>query len=270
MPALYGPPQKALVRAVPDSFAKALHSDQGARLDPERARAQTAAYARALEAIGIEVQSLPADEACPDCCFIEDTAVIVAADQAYLTRPGAPSRLAEVGPVGKALADLELWTDWDHACKTRLDGGDVLRLGDCLMIGLSDRSTANGADDLARFAAKQGLSARRMPVSGALHLKSLATLAAPDLAVVLAGSGLEDSFAPHGMRVLITDEPQGANVLALGKTVLVSAAAPETARRLAAEPGLAVLSLDLSELHKADGALTCLSLRIPAPGQWCC
>jgi dimethylargininase len=54
-------------------------------------------------------------------------------------------------------------------------------------------------------------------------------------------------------------EPYAANTLTIGATTLVSAAFPRTQRRLAAA-GLSTRALDVSELQKAESALTCMSL----------
>jgi len=59
-----------------------------APVDMELARAQHAAYAGALAASRWTVRQVPAAEDCPDSVFIED-AVVVCADLAVLTRPGA-------------------------------------------------------------------------------------------------------------------------------------------------------------------------------------
>lgn len=260
-------PARALVRGAPESYARCLRRER-VDVDPARARAQVEEYARVLAAHGVAVDALATDEACPDACFVEDTAVVLDASLALLTRPGAPSRRAEVPPVAAALRALvtrQLAMDDPTAT---LDGGDVLRVGDTFLIGLSERTNQAGADALARAARPLGLTAKAVPVGAGLHLKSVMTLAAPDLAVVTPEVE-QDALRALGVRCLLVDEPEGANVLALGRVVLVSSAAPRTAARLAREPGLDVRMIDVSELHKGDGALTCLSLRVPPPGAWC-
>jgi dimethylargininase len=99
-------------------------------------------------------------------------------------------------------------------------------------------------------------------VPGALHLKTAVT-ALPDGTLVADPSRVD--LSAFGDRTLIevdADEPDGANVLALGGVVLISAAAPRTARRVAAA-GHAVRLVDISELHRAEAGLTCLSIIDP-------
>jgi dimethylargininase len=64
-----------------------------------------------------------------------------------------------------------------------------------------------------------------------------------------------------GLRVVAVDEqePYAANTLTIGGTTLISAAYPRTRQRVEAA-GVRTQALDVSELHKAEGALTCMSL----------
>lgn len=261
-------PELVIARHVAASYADCLRTDQNARIDVAAARAQHAGYLAALGELGVAVEVLAADEACPDSCFVEDTAVVLGA-HALATRPGAPSRRAEVAAVAGALAQHRVV----HAMEApaTLDGGDVLRAGDHLFVGISTRTNREGVEALARVAALEHLTVVPIEVRGGLHLKSACTLAGPALVVydatVIDAAALS-TFRAAGLEGLEADEAVGANVLVLGGAVLVSTAAPRTAARLAAR-GLDVRTVDVGELHKGDGALTCLSLRIAGAGSWC-
>lgn len=265
----FAAPARALVRGVPASYAQCLRRER-VDVDPARARAQVQDYARVLRSCGVIVDALATDEACPDACFVEDTAVVLDASLALITRPGAPSRRPEVPPVATALRTaVTRQVGMDDDPVATLDGGDVLRVGDTFLVGLSERTNQAGADALARAARTVGLDVRAVPIGEGLHLKSVVTLVAQDRAVILAGAPGQHALRALGVRCIEVDELAGANVLALGDVVLVSSAAPDTAARLRREPGLDVRMIDVSELHKGDGALTCLSLRVPPPGAWC-
>jgi dimethylargininase len=260
-------PERALVRAISSRYADCLRSEVTSHIDVPLALAQHAAYVDAIRATGTLVETVPGDDNSPDACFIEDTAVITGR-HALATRPGAESRRAEVAPVAKALAaHLEMHS---MAGPATLDGGDVLRIGSALFVGMSSRSNLPGAAVLARVAALDGMTVTPIAVRGGLHLKSSCSLASGSLllydATLFSDSDLALLKMP-GIELLATNEPAGANVLALGETVLVSAAAPQTAAALRAR-GLEVRVLDISEIHKGDGALTCLSLRVPRGQAW--
>ncbi len=263
-------PAKAFYRPVSSSYASCLRTDAAASIDVELARRQHAAYAEALGNAGVELTALPAADELPDACFVEDTAVIFG-DEAVLTIPGAASRQAETPEVAHALScHLRV-----HAMTgaARLDGGDVLRVGQTLFVGLSGRTNEAGAAFLAGVAGAFGLETCYIPVpvSAALHLKSACSLidnATVIVAAALAPAALFRALAARGIKILETPEVHGANVLPLGPRIVVSAAAPKTAQLLRSH-GLQVVAVDVGEIHKGDGALTCLSLRIPRPGTYC-
>jgi dimethylargininase len=260
-------PRKVVVRPVSAGYARCVRVDASVAIDVGRARAQHEAYVAAVRELGVAVGVVPTDEACPDSCFIEDTAVVTGA-HALATCPGAASRRAEVGPVAEALAG-EVVVHRMEAPAT-LDGGDVLRVGARLFVGLSSRTNEAGAEALAHVAARDGLEVVRMRVRDGLHLKSACSLASAELVVYDARVLTDEDVAvlrESGIRALAAPEPAGANVLALGHAVLASAAAPRTVELLRAE-GLDVRVVDVGEMHKGDGALTCLSLRIPGAGAW--
>src|SRR5262245_27318618 len=131
---------RALTRSIPASFSQALAAvPPDPPIDVALARVQHQAYGAALAACGVAIETLAADEACPDCCFIEDAAVVVG-DRVLITRPGASTRRAETGAVAAALAH---WLEViEMKPPATLDGGDCMRVGDTLYVGRSARSNA--------------------------------------------------------------------------------------------------------------------------------
>ena len=252
-----------LVRAVPASFSAALCTDN-VELNVAMARRQHAGYVAALKASGCQVLEVPADDAFPDCCFIEDTAVVLG-ETAVLTRPGAASRQGEVDGVAEVLGKHRELVRM--RAPAALDGGDVLRIGMHLFIGISERTNKDGALFLAAAARREGIESTLLDVPEGLHLKSFVTLAATG--TLVHDERLEvEAFEAAGFRCLVAPEPVGANVLAVGVSVLVSEDAVRTADMLEQRVGLRVRRVHVSEFHKADGALTCLSLRLAGPGGW--
>lgn len=257
----------ALLRAVSPGWAGALRAVDDGPLDFAAAARQHADYARALVQAGVAVTVLPADPRQPDCCFIEDTAVVVG-HHALATRPGAAARRGEVWPVVDALVSVGCIVHRMGPPAT-LEGGDVLRVGDVLYVGLSQRTNRAGVEALAAVAALEGLAVKPVELGDAMHLKGVVTLADADTAVVDADAIDPARVAAWGLSVIEAAEPVGANVLALGRgQVLVPAEAPATAERLRRR-GFGVRTVEGAALHRADGRLTCLSLRLPRPGGWC-
>jgi dimethylargininase len=243
---------RALVRSVPSTYQQCLRS-RPVEIDVELARLEHAGYVAALERAGLEVTVLPALDSAPDSVFVEDAAVVLD-ETVVITRPGAASRQGEGASlvphfVGRA---VELMT-----APATLDGGDVLRVGQYLFVGLSSRTNIAGFEMLAAAAAREGIEAVQISVAAGLHLKS-------------ACSRLGNSVIGHFDRlprepflereILLIEAPDemGANVLELGSAVLVSSAAPKTA----ALAGARAIVVDVGEFHKGDGALTCLSILV--------
>lgn len=251
--------KRALVREVSAGFASAIVREARPEpVDVELAGAQHGRYVAALVAAGLEVTRLPSDPALPDCCFVEDMA-IVAGDHAVLTRCAAPSRQPEQPAVAAALArHLELLT-LPEGC--HVDGGDVLRLGRMFFVGMTDRTTRAGFEAFAAAVGGVGFDARAVAVEGALHLKCHATALAEDRVAVTRGflpGALFDGIAD--VVWLPPEEAYAANVLPLGNgKVLIAAGYPRT-REALTTAGFDPLPLETTEFAAADGSLTCLSI----------
>ena len=142
--------KRALVRSIPSSFTKALARYFGTGpTDVDLARSQQQAYVDALEANGVTVHRLEADENHPDCMFVEDQAVVVDGHM-LLPTPGHPSRVAEQPPIADFLMEaLEGVQTCTMGGEARMDGGDIIRLGDLFFVGRSSRTNDLGIASLA-------------------------------------------------------------------------------------------------------------------------
>jgi dimethylargininase len=140
-----------------------------------------------------------------------------------------------------------------------LDGGDVLRVGRTLYAGLSGRSNPAGIAQLAALAAPHGYQVRSLEVQDCLHLKSAVTQVGPGALLINRQWVAAASFDGLSLIDVAPEEPLGGNALLLGRTVVHPAACARTRRRLEAH-GYTVRTVELSELEKAEGAVTCCSL----------
>ncbi|HLK48929.1 MAG TPA: arginine deiminase family protein [Bryobacteraceae bacterium] len=225
-------------------------------IDVELARRQHGEYEECLRALGAQVISLPAEPGLPDCMFVEDPAVVVE-EVAVMTRMGAASRRKEAESLAAVLARFRR-LDWLRAPAT-LEGGDVLRMGATLFVGLSARTNQAGIGQLAEIVGPFGYIARGVPVRGCLHLKS--ACCAVGERRILANRAWIDTAEFDGYEIvdIPAEEPGAANVLTIGDTALVPSAHPLTARLLE-RLGWRVKQLDISELMKAEAGLTCSSI----------
>ena len=225
-------------------------------IDIAKAVRQHEEYEAILSEFRLQVISLPAEPDLPDSMFVEDTAVVVD-EIAVMTRMGAESRRDEVGSVAEALSAFRPLR-WLREPAT-LEGGDVMRAGSTLFVGLSTRTNSAGVSQLESELGPYGYSVRPLEVRGCLHLKSACCYLGDG--TILANPGWIDAVALREFEILpvAPDEPWAANVLRVGGTILIASSSPGTARVLE-KAGYRVRTLDISELMKAEAGLTCSSL----------
>jgi dimethylargininase len=249
----------AVTRPVPESLARCeLTHLARVPIDVDVAGAQHARYEEALRALGCTVRHVRAAHDLPDSVFVEDVAIVLD-ELAVITRPGAEPRRSECEAVAAVVSEYRPLR-WIEAPGT-LDGGDVLRLGRALYVGLSTRTNEDGARQLARHAAPFGYSVECVRTTGCLHLKSAAT--AVDSDRVLCNRKWIDPRVFRDVDLLEVDpaEPHAANVLRLGHAIVCAASHERTAASLRAR-GYDVCTVDMSELAKAEAGVTCCSLII--------
>ncbi len=225
-------------------------------IDLARAQQQHQAYEVLLAKLGARVISLPPEPDLPDSMFVEDPAIVLDEIAIILPlgtesrRPEAPSLARELSKYRK-LAYVQL--------PGTLEGGDVLRIGRKLFVGLTKRSNAEGIRQLAEIVKPHGYEVISVPVTGCLHLKSAVTYIAED--TLLANRNWFETAPFDGYDWIDVDpsEPHAANALALGGTIILPASFPRTRGRIGSLDHR-VTPLDISELQKAEAGLTCSSL----------
>ena len=247
----------AITREISPRFAECeLTHIERTPIDLELARRQHRAYVRMLRELGCDVTELPAEADLPDSVFVEDTAFILP-EVAVITRPGADSRKPETDSIVRALTPLIRMVCIQEPAT--VDGGDVLVLGKRIFIGLSTRSNQEAVDQLNDRLAKYGYSVTGIRLHDCLHLKS--AVSRVDEKTLLINKNWADPSYFEGFDLIGVDpsEPQAANCLPIGRSIIFPSAFPKTAARLEAR-GYQVMMLDVSELAKAEGAVTCCSL----------
>ena len=229
--------------------------------DVGRAREQHAVYVQTLRTAGVNVTVLSEDSELPDSCFVEDP-VILLDELAVLCRPGCASRRPEVDLIKPFVAAVRRV----HRIVEpgTLEGGDVLRLEKRFFVGLSKRTNPEGIRQLENIVGPYGYSVAAVNLHGCLHLKSAISSPVPGLLLVNPAWVDLSPFRDYESIPLPLEEPWGANVLAVNGTTLVAQSAPRTAALLR-DRGLGVISLDVSELQKAEAGLTCMSVLFRSP-----
>lgn len=228
-------------------------------IDLELARAQHREYVQLLKVLGCTVIELPAESDFPDSVFVEDTAVILP-ELAVITRPGADSRKPETESILQALMPLIKCVRLQ--APATLDGGDVLVLEKQIFIGLSTRSNQAAIDQLHEMLDTYGYSVTGVQMHDCLHLKS--AVSQVDDKTILINPNWVDTHHFTDFHCIEVDpsEPFAANCLPIRDFVIFPTAFPITHQKLE-KAGFKVVTVDVSELAKAEGAVTCCSLVLP-------
>src|SRR6267378_3074403 len=106
-------------------------------IDLTKAREQHHAYEKLLGKLGARVISLPAEPGLPDSMFVEDPAIVL--DELAVILPlGTVTRRREAPSLAQALAKFRK-LEYVSLPGT-LEGGDILRIGRKLFVGLTRRA----------------------------------------------------------------------------------------------------------------------------------
>jgi dimethylargininase len=251
----------AIVRVPGPDFAQGLTTVNLGIPDYQNALRQHGSYCEALRACGLSVTVLDTDPYHPDSTFVEDTAVLTERG-GILSRPGAKSREGEVASMGVA---LRKFFPNMHSIEPpgTLDGGDICEAGNHFFLGISHRTNEEGARQLAAYLGEQGYTSAVIDVraiSGILHLKSGISYLGDNTLVLIPELVDDPLFRGYERMQVAPEESYAANCVRVNDRVLVPAGYPLLTAELKAR-GFRPLQLEMSEFHKMDGGLSCLSLR---------
>jgi dimethylargininase len=252
---------KAIVKTPGPTFAEGQTTVELGPPDLDIATLQHSAYCNALRQCGLLVIRLEAEPQFPDSTFVEDVAVLT--DRlCVIARPGALSRRGEIVSVGRNLMRYFGRVGFVPA-PGRLDGGDVLQIGDRFVIGISERTSEDGAYELARQLSAAGYETAFLDIrgiDGLLHLKSGVSYLGDHR--ILSVEAIADETVFDGLEVVRVPagEEYAANCIRVNDYVLMPAGYPGC-HRLLEGLGYKLIMLEMSEFRKMDGGLSCLSLR---------
>ena len=249
---------RALVRRPSPQLATGLVTHiERQPLDYELATRQWQDYVGALTDSGWKTIEVPAADECADSVFVED-AVVMFGSFAVVTRPGAASRLPEIDAMPDVLAELKLEMARIEAPGT-LDGGDVLKVGTDVYVGIGGRTNSEGIRQLRQLITPLGFSLIAVPVTKVLHLKSAVT-ALPDGTVIGYEPVVDDTRIFPRFRAM--PEESGAHVIVLDQQRVLMAADCPLSVALVESLGYDVVTVDIGEFEKLEGCVTCLSVRL--------
>jgi dimethylargininase len=252
--------KKAIVSKIDINFENGLSGKFGdlGKPDFQKALQQHESYVRTLIQCGLDVHILEADAEYPDSTFVEDVA-IVTDHFAVLTNPEPASRKGEIARMEEVLKGYFSQIEHIEAPST-LEGGDVLQIEHTFYIGISERTSQNGALQLSKILDRYGYQSVLLPISQSFHLKGLVSDLG-DHYITLAGELIDNPAFDHYHKIIVDpDEAYACNVLRINGNVLIPKGYEKTRRKII-DAGFRVIELEMSEFQKQDGSLTCLSLK---------
>lgn len=250
--------RRAIVRTPGRSMVNGLTS---AELGPpiyEKALIQHVEYIEALKECGLDVLVLSADERYPDSTFVEDVALLTG-ECAIITNPGAESRRGETTEIKEILKDYYI-NIVEVQEPGRVEGGDIMMVGNHFFIGLSERTNENGAQQVIKYLEKYGMSGSLVSLEKVLHLKTGVVYLEHNNLLACGEFLLKDEFQKFNILEIDEDESYAANCIWVNDRVLIPKGYPK-ARQTIENAGYSIKEIDVSEFRKLDGGLSCLSLR---------
>lgn len=218
---------------------------------------QHSAYIETLRSLGLDVIVLDPLLDYPDAYFVEDIAVVTP-DVAIITNPGADSRRGEADTIESILAEYR--ETLRIQAPGTVDGGDVLMVGTHFFIGISDRTNRTGAEQLTSILEAYGNALTVVSVQSGLHLKSSVNYVGQNTLLTTEGYADVDQFREYDKIVVDKSEKYAANTVLIDNSLIIPKGFPKTRERLLTLD-LNIIELDVSEMRKMDGGLTCMSVR---------
>lgn len=245
----------AIVRGVPTTYDRCVKASKpGRKIDVNLARSQHALYCRALEKLGLTLVRIDADDRFPDCCFVEDPAIVLGT-RAVITQMGIGPRRGEETAVANALAKYKKL--YRIRPPATIEGGDVLKVGRNIYIGLSERINLPAIRQVRKLV--PGCRVIPVKVRKLIHLKTGCTYLGSNYITLAPGYFDEQPFAGFKKIIIPSGESYSANCLAVNGKVLVPAGYDRT-RKLIEKAGFETVPISISEFRKSNGGLTCLSI----------
>lgn len=250
-------PTTAITRKISPRFneCEITHIDR-TPIDLEVARTQHQGYVDVLKELGCDVIELPEEADLPDSVFVEDAAFILP-EAAVITRPGADSRKPETESIAQALAPFRKLIHMTSPAT--VDGGDVLVLGKDIYIGMSTRSNHDAVSQLQEQLKEYGYTIHAVEMTDCLHLKSAVTKIDDDTLLINSKWIASNYFQGYNLIEIDPSEPFAANCLPVNGSIIYPTSFPKTLAKLK-ENGYSTKTVNVDELAKAEGAVTCCSL----------
>ena len=238
-----------------------------APFSPGRVRSQQETLINLLRERGTEVVILPESPGCSAQHYPRDIAFAID-EVLFAARLNSTHRL----PEADALTDLTDGTvNVAQLAAGTIEGGDVMLHDGCVLVGLSEETSREGAAALQVALGRHSVDREVVPVQfagpGIVHLDDHFNIIAPGVALIHRAAFPRDQIRWFTARfddlIDVTDDEALAvqvNVLAVAPGVVVAAEGSDRITARLAARGIEVLVVDYSEVTRIPGSLRCTTL----------
>lgn len=263
----------AIVSRIPNSFKYSGQQysskyEKESEIDVEKAREEHRQLIETLKKCEVRVIELQEEEDYPECCFVDDCAVVIGAT-ALITRLGQTTRQGEVAEIRKVLKDLKFRIVEIVDPDAIVEGGDVLFTGKEIFVGLGQGRRTNERGASAVVDAFPEYNVTPVRIDGQVQLKSLVSMAGKDIIAVGNSQNANRvmqqirQVAQYSYRILKLDNDKAANMLYVNGR-LIHRTREEIGDRsysvLDEKITYAKHKIQLSEIEKSGGVLSNLVL----------
>ena len=246
------------VRPPPDSYVDCVSTNpDSSKIDVNLTKQQHREYVSVLKECGVKVTELPTLEAFPDSVFMQDPALL-GVRRSIVGRFGEYRRRGEERKLVDDLNKCEDEIGKPHFVVPpgTLEGGDIVVSDRGIFVGESDRTNSNGIIQLTSFLSEIMV----VPVKtdllhllcGCSYLTNRDLIIAPEVVDPHSFSGFQFITIPK-------EEVYACDALYVGdERVIISSGFTRATAKLKSA-GYKPIEVEMSEFHKGDGGVTCLS-----------
>ena len=248
---------KALVRRTSYNIIKAI-SSKNLHTSYEEINLEHNQYISALKNSDLNVTILDPLNDFPDSIFVEDPGLTYKNNYISL-RPAENSRFGESKIMAKDVN--ELFDNIYFVNNGYIEGGDILRINDHFIVGISSRTNTAGAENLSNILNDLGATAEiSITPKNILHLKSECSLIDEET-ILMSQNMMEKNIFNKKYKFLVIPEGEeiASNTIRINNNLLIPSNCPKTEKMLSKNYNL--ISLKVDEVFKLDAGLSCMSLR---------
>ncbi|MGV2622635.1 UNVERIFIED_CONTAM: arginine deiminase family protein [Halobacillus marinus] len=231
-------------------------------IDTSIALKQHEAFVRVLQEFGVEVLEIPAEHRLNEQVFTRDIAFTIH-DRLFIASMKQAVRRGETEALSKWLTQEGIPAE--RPLSSSIEGGDVIIDEDTIWVGISGRTSEEGASELAARLPDYRMEPLCLQ-EDILHLDCVFNIISPETAIIYPPAFTKEGLEKIKSRfrlIPVTKKEQfymGPNVLSIGEGRVISLPQNDRLNGVLQSEGFEVVPVDFSEIIKSGGSFRCCSM----------